>query len=128
MDGIRDVIEKANVIREKRSQELAQELAPDAVKMLSKIMKGNELPGSQRATPAVMRQAAMDIVTLAHGRPETRDPRVGGSGNSGLTIVINQLTTGERPTEMVIDPVMEAVAIAGRIQSRREESNGVEED
>lgn len=122
MNDLDDPIGQAEEIREKRSRELAQELAPDAVKMLGKIMKGQKLPGDQRASPTVMRQAAMDILTQAHGRPETRDPRVAGgeAAGGGLVVVINQFGDG-KPREIPVGgQVMDAIEIAQQIRDDRE--------
>jgi hypothetical protein len=118
---IDDPIARAEEIREKRSRELAQELAPDAVKTLGKLMKGQKLPGDQRATPAVMRQAAMDILTQAHGRPETRDPRVAGGEAAGGGVVVNIIQFGDgRPREIEIGkPVVDAIDRAEQIRELR---------
>lgn len=122
MSELDDPIGQAEEIREKRSRELAQDLAPDAVKMLGRIMKGQKLPGDQRASPTVMRQAAMDILTQAHGRPETRDPRVAGgeAAGRGLVVVINQFGDG-KPREIPVGgQVMDAIGIAQQIRDDRE--------
>lgn len=115
------LLDRAEEIREKRSRELAQDLAPDAVKTLGKLMKGQQLPGKQRATPAVMRQAAMDILTQAHGRPETRDPRVAGGEAAGGGLVVNIIQFGNgRPHEIPIaGQVMDAIGVAEKIQQSR---------
>lgn len=117
-----DPVAAAEEIREKRARELAQELAPDAVKMLGRIMRGQKLPGDQRPSPAVMRQAATDILTQAHGRPETRDPRVGGAdaGAGGLVVNIIQFGGG-KPREIEVGGVVgDAIELAERLRDNRE--------
>lgn len=117
-----DPVDRAEEIRAKKSRELALELAPDAVKMLGRLMNGKKLPGEQRATPAVMRQAAMDILTQAHGRPETRDPRVGGAeaGAGGLVVVIQQFGGGQPREIPVGGQVLDAIQVAQQIRDGRE--------
>jgi len=66
------------------------------VKALIKIAKGHKLPGGRRPGANVMRQAAVDVLGQAHGRPEVRDPGVNNTGGTGLTIVVNQLFSGKQ--------------------------------
>lgn len=123
MSDEQDPIAQAEEIREKQARAIAQELAPEAVGMLGRIMRGQKLPGGQRATPAVMRQAATDILTQAHGRPETRDPRVAGAeaGAGGLVVNIIQFGEGRKPREIEVGGVVgDAIEIAERIREDRE--------
>lgn len=112
-----ELVERTEELHDRRARALAQELAPDAVKLLGKIIKGKRLPGNQVASPTVMRQAAVDILTQAHGRPETRDPRVqgGDAGGGGLTIVINQFGSTPRTIDLP-KPVREAIEVASEIE------------
>lgn len=107
-----DVIRDAEKIREKRSRELALDLAPDAIKTLERIMKGKMLPGKQRAKPNEMRQAATDILNQAHGRPEMRDPMVGGEVAGGISIVINNFGIAAPQAIEAARPVIDTIAMA----------------
>jgi hypothetical protein len=121
MDPIDDPIAKAEEIREKQSRELALDLAPDAVRVLGKLMKGRKMPGDQIPTPMVMRQAAMDILHQAHGRPEQRNPSVlgGEAGRSGLTVVINQFGSSlTREIPVGGGQVLDALELAQQIRER----------
>ncbi len=114
-----DPIAKAEEIQERKSRAIAQELAPEAVGVLGSLMRGKSLPGRQRATPSVMRQAAVDILAHAHGRPETRDPRVAGGG-SGVVVNIIKFGPEAQPAIEAAREVAEVVAMAQEIQARRE--------
>lgn len=96
---------EAEVILDRSIQMQALELAPDAIETLGKFAKGEDV---NKVTPnaQVVRSSARDIIEFAGGRPETRDPRIGG-GDQNLTIVIQKFGDGTTrrvdvgvPTEM----------------------------
>lgn len=65
--------------------------------------------GETLAPHMVRRQAAKDLIDIAHGRPETRHPDDKTAG-AGLTVIIERLTIG--PSETVVS----AVDIARNVQ------------
>lgn len=88
-------VEKLEEQQRDSTRKKALGLAPDAIDIAEKLMKGHQMKGKQRATPTVMLRAVEVILAQAHGRPEVRDRRT-AQAEAGLTIVVNQLTTGEQ--------------------------------
>ena len=88
-----DALVKAEEIRERSIQDQAMELVPDAMKTLGKFAKGKKVSGVT-PTANVVRSAARDILEMAGGRPETRDPRIGG-GEGNVNIFIQQFGSDE---------------------------------
>ena len=84
---------KAEEIRERSIQDQAMELVPDAMKTLGKFAKGKKVSGVT-PTANVVRSATRDILEMAGGRPETRDPRIGG-GEGNVNIFIQQFGSDE---------------------------------
>lgn len=132
-------IEKAEEMQRESTRRMALEEAPGAMKRMVKIAKGHKLPGGDRPSPNTQFNANKEILNQAHGRPETRDGRT-GQAEAGLTIVINQLTTGdgpktvrppqellvpaEHPGEALILDVDQAIEIADSLQKKRAEQAG----
>lgn len=87
-------LDKLEELQRDTTRKRALDLAPDAIEHMGKIMKGHKLAGGVRATPGTRLRAAENILAQAHGRPETRDAR-GAQVEAGLTIVVQQLTTGK---------------------------------
>ena len=88
-----DALVKAEDIREQSIQDQAMALVPDAMKTLGQFAKGRKVAGI-KPTASVTRASARDILEMAGGRPETRDPRIGG-GEGNVQIFIQQFGSEE---------------------------------
>jgi hypothetical protein len=88
-----DAITEAEELLAKSIREQAAEFVPDAVSSLGAYAKG-ETVGKTEPTASVVRQSARDIIEFAGGRPETRDPRAGGSDGS-VNIFITKYGGGD---------------------------------
>ncbi len=93
------------------AKELAQKHVKASILTLAKAQRTKLTPRQQEAGDELApwptrRQAAKDIVEIAYGRPETRDS--GDRTAAGLTVVINQLTTGEDALEKVVSGIQMA--------------------
>lgn len=85
-------IAKAEQIQEQTIQQQAGEFVPKALKTLGKFSQGLQV-NKIKPTAQVVAKSARDIVEIAGGRPETRDPRI-GDGSQNLTIVLQRFTDG----------------------------------
>jgi hypothetical protein len=81
----------------------AAEFAPHAVDTLGAFAQGKKVNESIPSA-AVIRQSARDIIEFAGGRPETRDPRIGGVDFGGVNIYITQFGDG-KPVEKIVKGV-----------------------
>lgn len=93
MGKAEEALVKAEEIRQKSIQDHAMEMVPDAMKTLGKFARGQKVRGIS-PTASVTRQSARDIIEFAGGRPETRDPRIGDSGQQ-VNIFIQQFGSDE---------------------------------
>lgn len=119
-------LEKVEEMHRSTTRKAALSHAPGAIEMMAKISKGHQLPGKQRPTPGTMLKACEDVLHQAHGRPETRDGRV-NSGETGLTVIINHLSTGRQEQVMgdldmaiVNDGVKGAILIAETLHAKKD--------
>lgn len=73
-----------------------------------KLTKRQEKAGQELAPWPIRTKAARDILELAGGRPETREPV---RQEAGLTVVINKISTGEsfEKTMQRIEDVADAI-------------------
>ena len=98
-------------------QNLALDHVPTAIRTLAKASRRRLTPtekdeGTELPPWSVSRAAAKDLIEIAGGRPETREAK---DTTGGLTIIVNQLTTGES-TERVIDAVHTAKEIVEQLE------------
>lgn len=98
----------------------AADLAPQAIATLEKLMAGKALRrGGDAPSPSVSLNAAKEILAQALGRPETRDPRVGDTGDR-ISITVLNLSSGERTPVDVIPTEVEALAIPADTRTKAE--------
>jgi hypothetical protein len=125
-----DALDKAEEMQRESTRRLAVDMAAPALRRIEKLSKGHQLPGSgitERPSASVQLKANEAILAQAHGRPETRDGR-GAQVEAGLTIVVNQLSTGQERVvsgdadiRRAVRGAGDALAIANRIHSEAKE-------
>ena len=119
-----EAIEKAEEIQRSTTRKAALKHAPKAIEMMAKISRGVQLPGRQRPTPNTILNACQSVLHQAHGRPETRDART-GQVDAGLTVIVNQLSTGEQrrvaggDDARLVGSIESALAVASKLQSEK---------
>lgn len=106
-------------------QQRAQEHVPAAIKTLSKYAKGQKVGrGGAKPPPSVIRSSARDILEMAGGRPETRDPHTADAGQQ-IQVFIQQFGTGEVVRLLVGDDA--PIDVTGKV-IRGEEIEQAEKD
>jgi hypothetical protein len=73
-------------------REAARKHTSKAISTLATLMNGKKVP------PNVRRQASMDLLSQAWGRPDAREDTGGQKTANNLTIVINRLYDGGQDT------------------------------
>jgi hypothetical protein len=79
--------------------ELAREHSVDMLGALVSMAK-REGRGRNRAPHSVASSSAKTVLELAHGKAATQESEI---QDTGLTIIVNNLMTGQSPVEKVID-------------------------
>jgi hypothetical protein len=79
--------------------ELAREHSVDMLGALVSMAK-REGRGRNRAPHSVASSSAKTVLELAHGKAATQESEI---QDTGLTIIVNHLMTGQSPVEKVID-------------------------
>ncbi len=106
-----NILERAEELASQTIREQAFEHVSDAVKTLGKYSRGKRVSrNTPLPAPNVIRQAAKDILELAGGRPETRDPRI-GDPNEQVRIYVMQFGGSGQPTEIDVGKAVQVDAL-----------------
>lgn len=89
--------------------------AEKAIRLLAKAVGRR---GNDPAPWSVARAAANDLLEWGYGKPATQEP---GEKEGGLTVVINQLTTGEHREITIPDIEIRRGEISAQVEKTAEE-------
>ena len=106
-----NTLKRAEEMAAQSIREQAFDHVPSAMKTLGKYSKGLRASKNTPApAPNVIRAAAKDIIELAGGRPETRDPRI-GDPNEQVRIYVMQFGGAGQPTEIEFGKTVQVDAL-----------------